>query len=94
MEKEQVVNLYIKKLTENEHRERKDSYSKYRKLIISFYGEDEYGNYIKEGNPIKTVQHLWNRLDNDSFQRGAIYLADMEEKRLSPCFNDMFRWRV
>ena len=46
LEKEQVVNLYIKKLTENEHRERKDSYSKYRKLIISFYGEDEYGNVV------------------------------------------------
>jgi len=61
---------------------------------IKFKISNEYGNYIKEGNPIKTVQHLWNRLDNDSFQRGAIYLADMEEKRLSPCFNDMFRWRV
>ncbi len=92
LEKDQTVNLYIKKLENVEHRKRKNIYQQYHELAIAYYGKDEYGKDIREGDPIGVVQALWNsRNDN---RRNAICLINQENGTLRPQFNGMLRWRV
>lgn len=97
-EKDEKMNLYIRKLDKKEQERRKKIQKDFSDLFFHFCGEIRIpakgtnSKFFEVGNPGQVIQSLWR--SNEDYRRNLIYLVPQKDGTLIPFINDMARWRT
>lgn len=89
LNKGQMINLYIQKLTPTAHSRRKAQFEKYNRFLENAFGD---GSDFKQGNLPATVRNLWNAEEEPL--RGCVSWDEVENGLFKPHINEMARWRI